>query len=112
MDKHYYIDVQDESDAPSSRSGDCIMINSPVSKTPGHWTEAVVVFAVAAGAALSCVVCIANGDADACLGILMVSGMALVGVIGSRYVVSPTSSVRRRDARRQGVPYLTCVSTR
>ena len=88
------------------------MTNSPVSKTPRHWTEGVVVFAIAAGAALSCVVCIVNGDAQACLGILMVSGMALVGVIGSRCVVSQASPVQGRGVRRQGVPYLTCVSTR
>jgi len=88
------------------------MFNSHVSKTPHHWSEAVVVFAIAASAALSCVVCIANGDAEACLGILMVSGMALVGVIGSRCGVSQASPVQSRGVRRQGVPYLTCVSTR
>jgi hypothetical protein len=104
--------VQDEGDAPSSRCGDLDMFSSPVSKPPGRRTEIVMAFVITAGVALSCVVCIANGDADACLGILMVFGMVLVGVIGSRCVVSPTSSVRRRDVRRQGVPYLTCVSTR
>jgi hypothetical protein len=88
------------------------MFHSPVSKTPRHWTETVVVFAIVAGAALSCAVCIANDDARACLGILLAFGMALVAVVGSGRGVFPTSTVRHRGARRQGVPYLTCVSTR
>jgi hypothetical protein len=88
------------------------MINSSVSKTPGHWTEIVMVSAVAAGAVLSCVLCIANNDAKACFGILTVSGMALAAVFGGGRNVVPTSQVRRRGARRQSVPYLTCVSTR
>jgi hypothetical protein len=88
------------------------MIDSPVSKTLFHWTEAVVMFAIIAGAALSCVVCVANGDAEACFGILLVSGMALVAVVGSGRSVSPTFPAQRRVAARRGVPYLTCVSTR
>jgi hypothetical protein len=88
------------------------MFNSPVSKPPRHWTDAAMVFTIAAGTVLSCAVCVANGDADACLGILLVSGMALVAVIGSGRGMVLASPVRRRDVRRQGVPYLTCVSTR
>ena len=40
--------------------------------------------AIVAGAVLACLLCLANGSLAACLGVLLVFGMALVAVVSGR----------------------------
>ena len=49
-----------------------------------QWSDYLAAFSIVVGAVLSCSLCFANGDWGACAGVLLVFGMALIGVLGGR----------------------------
>lgn len=48
------------------------------------WFDRLVALVIIVGAALSCILCLANGNPAASLGVLLVFGMALIAVAASR----------------------------
>lgn len=54
--------------------------------------------AIVAGAVFASFLCLANGNPAACLGVLLVFGMALIAVAGDRPAVRPETSMPRYRA--------------
>lgn len=49
-----------------------------------QWSDYFSACSIVVGAALSCSLCFTHGDGEACAGVLLVFGMALVGALGGR----------------------------
>lgn len=49
-----------------------------------QWSDYFAAFSIVVGGALSCSLCFTHGDGEACAGVLLVFGMALIGVLGGR----------------------------
>ena len=62
-----------------------------------QWSDYFSAFSIVVGAALSCSLCFTNGDWGACAGVLLVFGMALIGVLGGRSEMRLTASIQRRN---------------
>ena len=88
------------------------MTNAFVSGDRHRRADGVAAAAVAACAVLLCGLCVVNGDAAACVGVLLVFGMALVAVVCDRPGLRPPSPPRPRGRPRRQAAHLTCVSAR
>ncbi|MBS1229563.1 MAG: hypothetical protein H6R17_2840 [Proteobacteria bacterium] len=62
-----------------------------------QWSDYFAAFSIVVGAALSCSLCFTHGDRGACAGVLLVFGMALIGVLGGRSERRLMSPVQRRS---------------
>ena len=62
------------------------------------WTDCFAALAIVVGAVLTCVLSVANGNAGACAGVLLVFGMALTAVLGGRSEVRMSSPIQRHRA--------------
>ena len=62
-----------------------------------QWSDYFAAFSIVVGAVLSCSLCFTNGDWGACAGVLLVFGMALIGVLGGRSERRLMAPVQRRN---------------
>ena len=62
-----------------------------------QWSDYLAAFSIVAGGALACSLCITNGDQGAGAGVLLVFGMALIGVLGGRSERRLTAPAQRRS---------------
>ena len=60
-----------------------------------QWSDYFAAFSIVAGGALSCSLCFTNGDLGAGAAVLLVFGMALIGVLGGRPELRLTAPVQR-----------------
>jgi len=74
-------------------------------KNRHQWSDYFAAFSIVVGGALSCSLCFTNGDLGACAGVLLVFGMALIGVLGGRSERRLTAPVQRRSVLEKQTTY-------
>lgn len=72
-----------------------------------QWTDYFAAFSIVVGATLSCVLCYINENAGACIGVLLVFGMALFGVLVGRSVAFSKLPMRGHSLLEKNVPHRT-----
>lgn len=67
-------------------------------KSRYQWTDYLAALSIVVGAALSSVLCWSNDNPGACIGVLVVFGMALIAVLGGRSELRLTLPIQPRRA--------------
>lgn len=75
-----------------------------------QWSDYLAAFSIAVGGALSCSLCFTNDNLGACAGVLLVFGMALIGVLGGRSERRLTAPVQRRRVQEKQTVHSTYSS--
>ena len=61
-----------------------------------QWSDYFAALSIVVSGVLSCSLCLTNGDLGACAGVLLVFGMALIGVLGGRSERRLTAPIQDR----------------